>query len=257
MEVHKKIHYDQVQGDEWCHDEDHEAGECEARPQLLAQLSATPGPEKLLVDLAVGVKDEIQDAEFDGELDALRHVLPLAQKRKGYCQVEYVLVEESDEEVLSPHDAVAYVVCVQSLLGLTADPGTLDPCQVASRLGVRVSQRHDPGDDILPRDRLHVGLGYVEEVSVEFPKKAQLPELQDELHAADHKPNRKEPQPQVPDGAHVLSALGDGDFRQLLAVRDLAIVNALGEEGHKDNNKRGVSKKQACVSAREASGRER
>jgi hypothetical protein len=104
-----------------------------------------------------------------------------------------------------------------------------------------VSQGHDAGHYLLPRNRLHVLVGDVEQVEVEIADIEQPPEIKDVLYGFPNEVKRKHPKAKIPEARHVSCALRDDDLGQLLATAKLAVVQALSQEGQQEGYERDVA----------------
>lgn len=135
--------------------------------ELAAQESPTRRLEKFLVDLTIVVEDQVNNAVIEPPLKRAGEDLPVTQHWNRQRQVQYVLVDESNEIVVFAHEAAGDVDSVQSLFGVGTKPFALPGRQIQCRVRVGITEGHDSSHDVLPGDCLHVLLRDLQQMDVE------------------------------------------------------------------------------------------
>ena len=130
-------------------------------------------------------------------------------KWEGNGQIQNVLVEQSNHVVLAPHQSVGNVGRVQPLLGLAPQKLSLVPREVPGCLDILVSERHDPGHNLLPGDCLHVVVGDLEHVEVKVANIQQALDVKQVLNRLPDEVKGEHPQAEIPQAGHVPRALGN------------------------------------------------
>ena len=129
-------------------------------------------------DLALLVEDVIKNAQVQVPFESLREKLSVLQEGHRQREIEYILVDQSDQVVVPSHQTIRNIVRVHTLLRLAAHEPTMSFFDTSGSGRVRVSKHHQALHDFLPRDGLNIRIGDLEKIEVIILHVPQATEIQ-------------------------------------------------------------------------------
>src|SRR5690348_5929575 len=109
MEVHEEVDDDEVPCHERREDKNHDSRKNESPTQLQTEFASALCLQRLMVDLAALVKNKVENAESEDPLHGTGEELAIAQQGQRNRKVQNVLVDQSNQVVLAPHETIGNV----------------------------------------------------------------------------------------------------------------------------------------------------
>jgi hypothetical protein len=107
--VHEKINNHKIRNYKRGKDENHDSGKDESSTELETEFTPALRAQEFLINLTLLVEDKVKNGEHQHPFHRPREDLSIVQEGKRDRQIQDILVEQSNQVVLAPHEAIGNV----------------------------------------------------------------------------------------------------------------------------------------------------